>query len=224
MTTVAFWGDWRTYDADLDQKVEAAFEKLFRLDKTFLFVTTNSYGFNNYPFEDRCLSAIAKLRQKYPRKDVSIICLEYTEKEKIDLRWGNEKFDYQLCYLHRIDKTYLARDRESSRWMLGHADYIVTYYYKALTPNEYRKTVENKQKITAINLIDRATYRRIEQAKESLPEREKLVLRQRESGLTRQKIADQMGVSTTRIAAIENRAHRRLRDMLAVKCVKGEQA
>lgn len=222
-----FIGHKDIYDEGLAKKLAIELEKLVQLDDA---LECWFYAYTGEGYFRLCIALAIWLRTKYPHKQITII-------KAFDARDGlapNRDYsfetdgDFPRCiadknvYVPLVDrcrdKSFMYYINRVDHWLVKQCDYLFMYCYPDAERKIYNQSFYTKEGATVIRLDFEQTQDLIQEARlKVLSDRDRSILRMlEEKGMTHEEIAQAVGLSIKRIAAISGESGHKLRQALAI--------
>ena len=222
-----FIGHKDIYDEGLAKKLAIELEKLVQLDDALecWFYTYTGEGYFRL-----CTALAIWLRTKYPHKQITII-------KAFDARDGlapNREYSFEIdgdfprcmadknVYVPLVDrchdKSFMYYINRVDHWLIKQCDYLFVYCYPEAERKIYNQSLCTKEGATVIRLDFAQTQDLIQEERlRVLSDRDRSILRMlEEKRLTHEEIAQAVGLSKKRVAAISGESGDKLRQALAI--------
>lgn len=210
---IMVWGDMSIYDSGLENIIENFFHKIIAYDDEI-----RVYFVNFGDFSKLTLSAIKRVERynctKIETIYVSSGLLLCDQTNPIE-QYFNRTVKIYTGSLEDTPPFYVRR-RAVIKDVLKQVDTLLCYFYKILSPNEFKLI---SQSTIATNCISDTTTKKLNnyiKSGDNLNDRQKFVLSAFERGDATKTIAETLHVSSAQIYNIRNLAIRRLKAVFVI--------
>ena len=223
MAICLFFGHDDVYDPDIDNMLQSAVEKVVDENETVEFLV-----YQHGRFYNRCFLAALKARSRYPGKVTITIALH---KEYFEGRGVYAWYKYSWIPFCVVDKVIILPVDEFDatlsyrwmiRWLLARSTHLISYLYRGLLGIENRlfDRAETMPALTIIDISCPETAQAITERVWHIPDRERLVYQAISAGHECQHLAEQMGISRSRVFQILSNGCRRIAEHLNWRYLK----
>ena len=215
MKICTFLGHQRIYDKDISESIRIEVSEIIDKHNAVEFI------FNNYnDFDKVCRNVVNEIKNIYiDKKIILTVMSEHPKKKNEDGYKFNDytinDFDRFISPLRREKRKYFSFRYHQFCWAVEKSDFLICYVYEVMDKDLSKcMTVANKSKAKIIDLTNKETHYLVENQKEKLSDKDKLILEKREQGVTLKQVGLELNLTQERVRQLEVRAYRRIRDML----------
>lgn len=201
MIKCAVIGYWFIIDASIKSKIKESILNLLVLDKSLQIYVLDKGVIGGGKFSIYCKEIIKDLQESNPDKNIVLI----------NVAASDDKNKSVLCPLGNLSHmSYGLREYRLGKWIIDQSDYFLCYVYSSLDYYRlmqlYNYAIQHNKKI--LNLAEDTTSKKIyDKVNHILDDRERYIYLQRlDKQKTLMSLSQELGVSSSRIRYIYNRA------------------
>ena len=215
MKICTFLGHQRIYDKDISASIRLAVTEI--LDK----YNSVEFIFNQFnDFDKVCKNVVKEVKNTYINKKIILTVIsEYPKKKNEDgYRYNNytiNDFDKFISPLPKEKIKYFSARYHQFCWAVAKSNFLICYAYEVMDKDLSKcMAVANKSTAKIIDITNNKTRYLVENQKEKLSDKDKLVIEKREQGVTLKQLGIELNLTQERVRQLEVRAYRRIRDMM----------
>lgn len=226
-----FLGLDEIYDLDLMGRINEELEQIVQKEDQIEFWFFSVV----HPFEFSCFYLAISMRSKYPDKDIKIVKVYDPVKSDNPDSWYETAYNTHFPWIlpdridlvpvmddgfSRIPTQFIQQMNKVERWIIRQMDVVIAYNYPRLenSVSSMIKHARVSSHADVISISFEETEKIIQKHIDAMPdERTSTIFKLRQNGVSNKEIGKALGISSTRVSQLTEKATREIRRTLKAR-------